>query len=169
MVMLVVIWFSSVKIDLFLEVCDKVFVHPCSYIYLCLFIIQTNSSSWCIAKRIYTVKRVDEVVRRPHLVTQDQFTQVLKKVSDIPVENFTINIELFWQNFSYVELLRQKWFVWKVTSPGREPMSSDIHSSTLPLRHTFFLVQEHTEGYKPSQPCQSWFLMLVLVAMSFYL
>ncbi len=28
----------------------------------------------------YTVKRVDEVVRHPHLVTQDQFTQVSKKV-----------------------------------------------------------------------------------------
>ncbi len=41
-----------------------------------------------------TVKRVDEVVRHPHLVTQDQFTQVSKKVSDIPEENFTINIEL---------------------------------------------------------------------------
>ncbi len=34
----------------------------------------------------YTVKRVDEVVRHPHLVTQDQFTQVSKKVSDIPEE-----------------------------------------------------------------------------------
>jgi hypothetical protein len=28
----------------------------------------------------YTVKRVDKVVRHPHLVTQDQFTQVSKKV-----------------------------------------------------------------------------------------
>jgi hypothetical protein len=42
----------------------------------------------------HTVKRVDEVVRHPHLVTQDQFTQGSKKVSDIPEENFTINIEL---------------------------------------------------------------------------
>jgi hypothetical protein len=74
-------------------------------------------------------------------MTQDQFTQVSKKVSDIPEENFTINIELFRQNFSNVELLRQKWIVLKVTSPGREPMSSDLHSSTLPLRHTFFLIQ----------------------------
>jgi hypothetical protein len=65
-----------------------------------------------------TVKRVDEVVRHPHLVTQDQFTQVSKKVSDIPEENFTINIELFRQSFSNVGLLRQKWMVWKVTSPG---------------------------------------------------
>ena len=39
-------------------------------------------------RRGYTVKRVDEVVRHPHLVTQDQFTQVSKKVSDIPVELF---------------------------------------------------------------------------------
>ncbi len=45
----------------------------------------------------YTVKRVDEVVRHPHLVTQDQFTQVSKKVSEIPAEDFTINIELFLQ------------------------------------------------------------------------
>jgi hypothetical protein len=29
-------------------------------------------------KAFYTVKRVDEVVRHPHLVTQDQFTQVSK-------------------------------------------------------------------------------------------
>jgi hypothetical protein len=49
-----------------------------------------------------TVKRVDKAVRHPHLVTQDQITQVSKKVSDIPVENFTINIELFRQNFSNV-------------------------------------------------------------------
>jgi hypothetical protein len=48
-----------------------------------------------------TVKRVDEVVRHQHLVTQDQFTQVSNKVSDIPEENFTINIELFRQ-FSQV-------------------------------------------------------------------
>jgi hypothetical protein len=52
-----------------------------------------------IVRQYYTVKRVDEVVRHPHLVTQDQFTQVSKKVSDIPVENYTINIELFRQNF----------------------------------------------------------------------
>ncbi len=49
----------------------------------------------------YTVKRVDEVVRHPHLVTQDQNTQVLKKVSDIAEENFTINSELF-RHFSQV-------------------------------------------------------------------
>jgi hypothetical protein len=54
----------------------------------------------------YTVKRVDEVVRHPHLVTQDQNTQVSNKVSDIPEENFTINIELFRQTFTIVELLR---------------------------------------------------------------
>ena len=55
----------------------------------------------------YTVKRVDEVVRHPHLVTQDQFKQVSKKVSTIPEDNFTINIELFRQTFKNVELLRQ--------------------------------------------------------------
>ncbi len=58
-------------------------------------------------KEDYTVKRVDEVVRHPHLVTQNQFTQVSKKVSDIPEEYFTINIELFRQTFTNVELLRQ--------------------------------------------------------------
>ncbi len=47
-----------------------------------------------------TVKRVDEVVRHPHLVTQDQNTQASNKVSDIPEENFTINIELFRQTFT---------------------------------------------------------------------
>ncbi len=69
--------------------------------------------TWCaqlysLAETPHTVKRVDEVVRHPHLVTQDQFTQVLKKVSDIPEENFTINIKHFQQNFTFVELLRYK-------------------------------------------------------------
>ncbi len=49
----------------------------------------------------YTVKRVDEVVRHPHLVTQDQNTQVSNKVFDIPEEKYTINIELF-RHFSQV-------------------------------------------------------------------
>jgi hypothetical protein len=54
-----------------------------------------------ITKTPYTVKRVDEVVRHPHLVTQDQNTQVSKKVSNISEENFTINIELL-RHFSQV-------------------------------------------------------------------
>jgi hypothetical protein len=54
-----------------------------------------------VAIRTNTVKRVDEVVRHPHLVTQDQNTQVSNKVFDIPEENFTINIELF-RHFSQV-------------------------------------------------------------------
>ncbi len=72
----------------------------------------------------YTVKKDEEVVRHPHLVTQDQFTQVSKKVSDIPDENFIINIELFRQTFINVELLRQNCIVSKAASPGREPRSS---------------------------------------------
>ena len=83
-----------------------------------------------------TVKRLDEVVRHPHLVTQDQFTQVSKKVSDIPAENFTINIELFRQTFTNVELLRHSWKVSKAALPGREPRLSGLQSDTLPLRHT---------------------------------
>ncbi len=54
----------------------------------------------------YTVKKVDEVVRHPHRVTQDQFSLVSEKVSGIPEDNFTIIIELFRQNFTNVELLR---------------------------------------------------------------
>jgi hypothetical protein len=59
---------------------------------LLLHLAITSSTIRNFSRR--TVKRVDEVVRHPHLVTQDQFTQVSKKVSDIPEENFTINIEL---------------------------------------------------------------------------
>ncbi len=92
------------------------------------------------AEMSYTVKRVDEVVRHPHLVTEDQFTQVSKKVFDIPAEDFTINIELFLQTFTNVELVQQKWIVSKATSPGSEPRFSDLHSDALPLRHTLFLV-----------------------------
>ncbi len=88
----------------------------------------------------YTVKRVDEVVRHPHLVTQDQFTQVSKKVSDIPAEDFTINIELFLQTFTNVELVQQNWIVSKATSTGREPRFSELRSDALPLRHTLFLI-----------------------------
>ncbi len=99
-------------------------------------------------RALYTVKRVDEVVRHPHLVTQDQFTQVSKKVSDIPAENFTINIELFRQTFTNVELLRQNWIVSKVTSPGRDPRFSNLLSDALPLRTTLFLIYEYIDGYK---------------------
>jgi hypothetical protein len=55
-----------------------------------------------------TVKRVDEVVRYLHRVTQDQFSLVSEKVSGIHEDNFTVNIELFWQNVICVELLRYK-------------------------------------------------------------
>ena len=54
----------------------------------------------------YTVKRVDEVVRHPHLVTQDQNTQVSNKVSDIHVENSITNIELFRQFSQVIEQVR---------------------------------------------------------------
>jgi len=73
-------------------------------------------------------------------VTQDQFTQVSKKVSDIPAENFIINIELFRQTFTNVELLPQNWIVSKATSPGREPRFSSLLSDALPLRHALFLI-----------------------------
>ncbi len=73
-------------------------------------------------------------------MTQDQFTQVSKKVFDIPAEDFTKNIKLFLQTFTNVELVRQIWFVSKATSPRREPRFSDLLSDALPLRHTLFLI-----------------------------
>jgi hypothetical protein len=92
----------------------------------------------------YTVKRVDEVVQHPHLVTQGQFTQVSKKVSDIPEENFTKNIEVFRQTFTNVELLRQMLNVSKLTPPGREP-SFPINS---PLLYHCATVTLWTMGFK---------------------
>ncbi len=82
---------------------------------LCAKIYWVSQSDWLstivkgtVAKEIvflprclYTVKRVDEVVWHPHLVTQDQNTQVSNKVSDIAKENFTITSELF-RHFSQV-------------------------------------------------------------------
>jgi hypothetical protein len=94
----------------------------------------------------HTVKKVDEVVRHPHRVTQDQFNLASKKVSGIPEDNFSTNIELFRQTFTNVELLRQNWIVSKVTLPGREPTFSGLHSDTLPLRHTLFLILIYTGG-----------------------
>ncbi len=82
--------------------------------------------------RHHTEKRVDEVVRYPHLVTQDQFTQVLKKVSDIPEENFTKNIELF-QHL-------QSWKVSKAALSGRQPPPSwttICHSTTATLSYQY--------------------------------
>ncbi len=55
-----------------------------------------------------TVKRFDEVVQHLHLVTQDQFSLVSKKYSGIHEENCNINIEVFRQTFTNVELLRYK-------------------------------------------------------------
>jgi hypothetical protein len=46
--------------------------------------VKESETFYIFDEETYTVKRVDEVVRHPHLVTQDQFTQVSKKVSDIP-------------------------------------------------------------------------------------
>jgi hypothetical protein len=77
--------------------------------------LKRKKISYCVPS--LTVKRVDEVVRYPHLVTQDQFTQVSKKFSDIPAVIFTINIELFRQTFTNVLL-----------------------SDALPLRHALFLI-----------------------------
>ncbi len=58
---------------------------------------------------LYTVKRVDEVVRHPHLVTQDQFTQVSKKVSfRHPWRKFYYKYQTFSTKFKFVELLRYK-------------------------------------------------------------
>ena len=74
-------------------------------------------------------------------MTQDQFTQVAKKVSDIPAENFTINIRLLRQTFTNVELLRQNWIVSKATSPGLEPRFSSLLSAALPLRHALYLIR----------------------------
>jgi hypothetical protein len=56
----------------------------------------------------YTVQKFDEVVRHLHPVTQDQFSLVLKKDSGIPADNFNINIEVFRQTFTNVELLCYK-------------------------------------------------------------
>ncbi len=95
-----------------------------------------------------TVKKVDEVVRNPHLVTQDQFSLVSEKASGILEGNFTINIKLFLQTFTNVELLRQNWIVSLGTSPRREPKFSDLVSYTLPRRHTLFLIQVYIEGNK---------------------
>ncbi len=82
-----------------------------------------------------TVKKFDEVVRHLHLVTQDQFRLVSEKVFGIPEENFTINIELFWQAFKNVVLLRQSWKVSKAALQGREPLSFRFtiwHSTAAP-------------------------------------
>jgi hypothetical protein len=86
----------------------------------------------------YTVTKFDEVVRHPHLVTQDQFSLVWLKDSGIPEDNFIINSELFRQTFTNVELLQQKPNISKLTPPGREPTPSDLHSNALPLLHIFF-------------------------------
>jgi hypothetical protein len=52
----------------------------------CLTLSHSNRVWDRIRSTYYTVKRVDEVVRHPHLVTQDHFTQVSKKVSGIAVK-----------------------------------------------------------------------------------
>jgi hypothetical protein len=90
-------------------------------------------------------KKVDEVVRHLHLVTQDQFSLASENVSGIPGDNFTINIELFRQTSTDVELLSQSWIVSKVTLPEGEPISSGLQSDSLPLRHTLFLNLMYTE------------------------
>ncbi len=69
---------------------------------------------------VYTVKKFDEVVRHPHLVTQDQFSLVSKKDSGIHADNCKKNIEVFRQTFTNVELLRRRLNVSKLTPPWRD-------------------------------------------------
>ncbi len=60
-----------------------------------------------ITAQLCTVKKFDEVVRHPHLVTQDQFSLVSEKDSGIPEDNFNINIELLrYKHIPNVELFR---------------------------------------------------------------
>ncbi len=99
-----------------------------------------SSSRLRVIQDACTVKRVDEVVRHPHLVTQDQFRQVSKKVSDIPEENFTLNIELI--VYKCRTSSTEFEFFKSSTTCGLEPsnlQSSRPQSSTLPLRHTFLM------------------------------
>ncbi len=112
-------------------------VPTAGYVHFTVYVLRRI---WTNDKEVYTVKKVDEVVRQLHLVTQDQFSLVSKQVYGVPEDNFTINIELFWQTLTNAELLRQNWIVSKATSPGSKPSSSVLHSDTLPLRHTLFLI-----------------------------
>jgi hypothetical protein len=64
---------------------------------------------------------------------------VSEKDSGIPGDNCIINIELFQQTFTRVDLLRQILNISKLMPPGHEPTPSDLHSDALPLRHIFFL------------------------------
>jgi hypothetical protein len=52
-------------------------------------LMPTSASGCC------TVKKIDEVVRHLHLVTQDQFSLVSEKLFGIPDDSFTKTIELF--------------------------------------------------------------------------
>jgi hypothetical protein len=81
-------------------------------------------------------------------VTQDQFSLVSEKDSGIPEDNFIINIELFQQTFTNVELLRQRLNISKLSPPGPDPTLSDLHSNALPLRHIFFLCEASPPGKK---------------------
>ncbi len=86
-----------------------------------------------------------------------RFIRVLNKVSQIPVDNFTINIELFQQTFTRVELLRYKhiphvelfrWLplnfsnrfhkYWTHSTALECLKSSTTHEQTFVLRFTFW-------------------------------
>ncbi len=45
-----------------------------------------------------------------------------------------------------VELLRQSWIVSKVPTSGNDPQFLEIHSTTLPLRHTLIVNYVYTES-----------------------
>jgi hypothetical protein len=89
---------------------------------------------------LFTVKRVDEVVRHPHLVTQDQNTQVSNKVSDISEENFTI-ISNFSDIFHKYQTSSTELESFKsMQHAGRELRRTGLQSAILPLRHTFLSI-----------------------------
>ncbi len=79
------------------------------YLYILLpYIISLTYTRFVKVVNVYTGKRVDEVVRHLHRVTQDQFSLVSEKVSGIPEDNNTMNMKIFRQTLTCIELLRYK-------------------------------------------------------------
>ncbi len=96
---------------------------------------------------IHTVKRVDEVVRHPHLVTQDQNTQVSNKVSDISrkillkISNFSDIFHKYRTSSTELESLKS------MQHAGPEPAPYRIticHSTTAPC---FLINFEHNNTW----------------------
>jgi hypothetical protein len=86
-----------------------------------------------------TVNIVYGKVRHPERMLQEHNIRVSNKVPNIPVDNFTINIEHFTADFHNCRTSSTELECFKAAQPGPNLCPTGLQSSTLPMCLTYLL------------------------------